>query len=134
MAINNQQGKAYDPDADDANFPYEELDKETQPLRKAASALADLLSQVKPVTSELKGLIDSLKNVSTTDIKKLDVSLSDFKRAFATLTVRNVDNSIFGPSVTDEQLPPILDRYKDFIDETLDIARKAIELNERSKK
>jgi hypothetical protein len=90
-----------------------------------------LLSDIETDSKEINLLIMSLTKVNTININQMDQALNNFKKAFSAVTIRNTDNSIFGPGISDELLPLILDKYSSFIKQTCQLAEKAIELNNR---
>jgi hypothetical protein len=121
----------HDFDEDDSNFPFAELDTYSKELRQTAFEFAELLSDIETDSKEINLLIMSLTKVNTININQMDQALNNFKKAFSAVTIRNTDNSIFGPGISDELLPLILDKYSSFIKQTCQLAEKAIELNNR---
>jgi predicted ATPase len=114
---------------EDSSFPFDKLDQSAKTLRAAASELADVLHTITEQSPELTKLIEALKSIHTINIQKINVALASFKNIFAELSIRNKDTYIFGASVTDDQLGPIVDKYVHFISETMALSENAFELD-----
>jgi hypothetical protein len=116
----------------DKHFPYAELDKHSGKLRQAAFALAEGIAEIESQTNELKVMIQALSKINTSDIKVIDTALNNFKKALAGMVLRTPDSSFFGPAVTEDQLPVLLEKYNTFITETVALGEKAMELEDNS--
>ena len=123
----NKQNNYVSPE--DATFPFDKLDKSSAKLRSSATKLAELLSSDKSQSTELKSLITSLNNIASSNIRKIDEAFINFKNAFATLTVRNKENNIFGSGFSDEHLPPIMEEYTVLIEEMVALSDQANKLS-----
>ena len=62
----------------DAHFPFVELDKHTQPLRKISKEFANLLASSKTPTPELNALITAIEKISVGQIQKMDQAFLSF--------------------------------------------------------
>jgi hypothetical protein len=109
------------------------LDKESKPLRDSCSELAELLSTLEIRSNEIILLTESLKKVSTSDIKQMDNALNNFKKAFSYLSFRNTDDNIFGPNIPDELYPQLLEKYSVVIREVSALAEKALEMEKSNR-
>lgn len=117
---------------DDSNFPFAQLDEFSKPLRQSALELAGYLSEIPDKSKEMILLISALTKINASDINVMDNALNNYKKAFASLTIRNTDDSIFGPGISDELLPQVLETYSTFIATVASLAEKAVELNDNS--
>ena len=112
------------------NFPYAEFDKLSGNLRQAAFELAEGMAEIEPRSSEINLVIKALTKINEEDIKVMDNALNNFKKALAGMVMRSTDSSIFGPSVKEEQMPDLMDKYTRFIAETIALSEKALDLEE----
>jgi hypothetical protein len=120
-------GKAAPFEGED-KFPYSELNEFSKQIRQSALDLAESLSKIEEKSKEIILLIRTLSRINTTDIRQMDHALNNFRKAFVILTMRNTDNSLFGPGIPDDLLLQILDTYSVFIKNTAALGEKSIAL------
>ena len=112
----------------DADFPFDKLDKSSKTLRDVGKDFADLLSSSKSATPELKSLITAVTKISSGKIEKMDEAFTNFKEALEKLSRKAKDKHAFSSSFSDKELPPILEKYADFIKEMVALAEQADKL------
>jgi hypothetical protein len=114
----------------EATTRYKKLESFSGPMRNAATDFAKCLEEIPNKPREIQILIQALTKVASTDIKSLDVALNNFKKCIASMAIKNNDeDNLFGKEVTPTMLPPLIAKYSTFVQQTIALAEKALELN-----
>jgi hypothetical protein len=109
---------------------YKKLESFSGPMRNAATDFAKYLEEIPNKPREIQILIQALTKVASTDINSLDVTLNNFKKCIASMAIKNNDeDNLFGKEVTPTMLPQLIAKYSTFIQQTIALAEKALELN-----
>lgn len=110
---------------------YAELNTYSKSIRKTATEFATLLEKTENKPKEIQMLILSLNKIATTDIESIDSALNNFKKCIASMALKNDSTSLFGKTIKQDELPALVEKYSFFVNETISLATKAIELNNK---
>jgi hypothetical protein len=111
---------------------YSEFDKHSKQVRDLAMELASMLAETDNKSKELNLLIQALSALSSCDIKNFDDAITNIKKAFAYLSFQSRGSELFGPTVSPERMPEILDVYGNFIEAEMKLAEKGLELQQQA--
>jgi hypothetical protein len=110
-------------DEEDAKL-FAVLEKHSKKLRMDALELAELFTKTEDDSKDTKTLIMALQNIYSTDISNMDVALNNLKKILASISIHNND-SVFGPNISSELMPQILEKYSQVLNGAVDLAAKA---------
>jgi hypothetical protein len=110
-------------DEEDAKL-FAVLEKHSKKLRMDALELAELFTKTEDDSKDTKTLIMALQNIYSTDISNMDVALNNLKKILASISIHNND-SVFGPNISSELMPQILEKYSQVLNGAVDLAANA---------